>query len=256
MDRNDIRHIADLLLEARSDGRRAQLPEREVIKDEEGAYAVQDAVVRSLGTIGGWKVGAASPEATPLCAPLPRSSIRQGRTRMAAGQSRDVAVEAEIAFRIGRDLPPRERPYERQEVEQAIAAAMPAIEIVDSRWQGWPDIPPLLHLADHQANVALICGRETRNWQQLALTRQPVTLTIDGNVVVEQEGGNKAGDLIRLVTWLANHAAARCGGLRQGDVVTTGSCTGVEFASSGSTVMAEFRDLGFADVSLAQTDRI
>lgn len=251
MDRNDTTRIADLLLEARSSHRRAPLPERELIGDEESAYTVQDMVVRALGPIGGWKVGAASPEATPLCAPLPRSYIRQGRARTSATGPHDVAVEAEIAFRIGRDLPPRERPYERQEVEQAIAAAMPAIEIVDSRWEGWPDIPPLLHLADHQANAALVCGRETRNWQQLALMRQPVVLTIDGSVIVEQEGGNKAGDLIRLVAWLANHAAARCGGLRQGDVVTTGSCTGVEFANSGSTIMAEFRDLGFADVSLS-----
>jgi hypothetical protein len=36
---------------------------------------MQDATVAALGPIGGWKVGAKSPEAEPVCAPLPASGM-------------------------------------------------------------------------------------------------------------------------------------------------------------------------------------
>ena len=40
-------------------------------------------------------------------------------------------VEAEVAFRLGHDLPPRGTPYTREEIVAALATAHPAIEILD-----------------------------------------------------------------------------------------------------------------------------
>ena len=37
------------------------------------AYAIQDRMIAALGDIGGWKIGAPSPEATPMFAPMPRA---------------------------------------------------------------------------------------------------------------------------------------------------------------------------------------
>ena len=43
--------------------------------DRHGAYAIQDATVAQLGTVGGWKVGAKSVEAKPGSAPLPAAGF-------------------------------------------------------------------------------------------------------------------------------------------------------------------------------------
>ena len=40
-------------------------------------------------------------------------------------------IEAEVAFRLGRDLPPRAAPYTRAEVMAALATAHPAIEVLE-----------------------------------------------------------------------------------------------------------------------------
>ena len=43
---------------------------------------------------------------------------------------------------------------------------------------------------------------------------------------------------------MANHAAARTGGLKAGDVVTTGSCCGAIPVPPGTAVEAEFPGIG------------
>jgi 2-keto-4-pentenoate hydratase len=46
-----------------------------------------------------------------------------------------------------------------------------------------------------------------------------------------------------LLVWLANRCRGRGAGLQAGQVVTTGSCTGMLFASPGTAVHAEVAGL-------------
>ena len=69
-------------------------------------------------------------------------------------------------------------------------------------------------------------------------------IAVDGAVRVERTGSNTSGDLMRLLPWLANEGAARTGGLKAGQWVTTGSWTGVTLAMAGSTVDARFSTAG------------
>jgi 2-keto-4-pentenoate hydratase len=71
---------------------------------------------------------------------------------------------------------------------------------------------------------------------------------IDGKEAARVGVGNNGGDPIRLLVAAANHAAAR-GGLGPGDLVTTGSCTGLVFATPGAEVVAEFA--GWGEVRVA-----
>ena len=247
---DSLRAVADQLLRARRDGRPIPVPADATPADMAEAYAIQDAVVAESGTIGGWKVGAAGPRAEPRCAPIPSSLILQGPAHLPASRFHHLGVEAEIAFRIGADLPAKGSPYTKKELNAAIAAVMPAIELVESRWTGWPRTAKLWQLADSQSNGALIVGPSRTDWHDIDLAIQPVALTANDRVLAEAIGGNIAGDLIRLVTWLANHAARRCGGLKAGDIVTTGSCTGMSFVTAGSTVRATFPGLGEAELTL------
>ena len=68
---------------------------------------------------------------------------------------------------------------------------------------------------------------------------------------VERTGSNTAGDLLRLIPWLANEGAVRSGGLRAGQWITTGSWTGNTPADSTSSVIAEFTKAGRVDLRFA-----
>ncbi len=213
----------------------------------EQAYAVQDQIALAFGDIGGWKVGAPSPEANPVFAPMPLMGITQSGARMKGGRMR--GIEAEIAFRIGSDLPPRKEPYSREEIVSAIASCHPAIEILESAFRDSDLVDRFTLLADLQIHGGFAYGAPVPNWQAIDFSRETAKVTVDGAIRVEATGSNTAGtDLLRLVIWLANEGAWRTGGLRAGDWVTTGSWTGKTLAEAGSTVLAQFGTAG--DVSL------
>src|SRR6266446_101837 len=78
------------------------------------------------------KTGKPGPEAEPAYAPIFTVSASPGR--FPAKTQRLFGIEAEIAFRLARDLPKRDKPYTRDEIVAAIASMHPAIELVDTRF--------------------------------------------------------------------------------------------------------------------------
>jgi 2-keto-4-pentenoate hydratase len=212
-------------------------------KTLEEAYYVQDLILRDLGEVGGWKVGAPSPEATPLYAPMPVEGFAAGGD-VIAGPRRLRGVEAEIAFLLGKDLPPRPSPYSREEVVDVIASCHTAVELLESALLDPDSADRLAAIADLQSNGGFVHGEELKNWQNVNFANVTAEMNIDGFVRVAA-GKNSAGsDLLRLVHWLANEAQHRTGGLRAGQWITTGSWTGKSFAASGSSVIARFSQLG------------
>jgi 2-keto-4-pentenoate hydratase len=247
-----VRRAADLLLRAREEV--TTLPTDAVgfpLAGAADAYAVQALVAAEVGTVGAWKVGASSPEAAPIFAPIFADLVHESPARLEGAAFHRRGIEAEIAYRLGRDLPARSEPYTRAEVVEAIAAVLPAIEIVDSRLAGFEQQDPWWKLADNQVNGALVVGPALADWERIDPMTQPVRLMVDGEVVAAGEGGNTAGDPLRLLVWMANHVGAHCGGLRAGQIVTTGSLTGVRFVAPGAHVVAELAGLGIAEVIFA-----
>jgi 2-keto-4-pentenoate hydratase len=245
-----VSDAAQFLLAVRQGGRRpAALPESMRPRTVGDAYAIQDAVATTLGAVGGWKVGAKGPAAEPTCAPLPASLILRSPQRFARGRFADNGVEAELAFTLARDLPPRPQPYAAADLEAAVATVHAAIEIVESRFADLNAVDALSLLADFQSNGALVIGDGIALPEAFESSTQQVTLDIDGKRVAESRGCNPAGDVLRLLAWMANHASARSGGLRRGDVVTTGSWTGMRFVAPGARVEAAFEGIGGVDVA-------
>jgi len=103
-------------------------------------------------------------------------------------------------------------------------------------------------LADFQSNGALVVDDGVALPQAFESSTQQVALRIDGVDVLDSRGSNPAGDVLSLLAWLANHAGARSGGLRRGDVVTTGSWTGMRFVAARTRVKATFVGIGGVDV--------
>jgi 2-keto-4-pentenoate hydratase len=245
MNPTDIDTAARHLLQARASNRQLSgLPPECILQDAAEAYAIQDAVSAALGPVGGWKVGAKGPDAQPSCAPLPFSLIYPAPCSLPPSASGQLGIEAEIAVRLKQDLPPRGTPYIRDEVIAAIGSIHPAIEIVAYRFADHGQQSPLTLLADALGNSTLLYGTGRNERFDIDQTSQPVQLYFGTSQVADAVGGNPAGDIFRLLVWLANHAARRCGGLRAGQIVTTGSCTGLLYAKAGVEVNAAFPGLG------------
>jgi len=237
---------ARLLLSARRDltQRLHSLPEAIRPKTEAQAYLIQRAIMDDLGGIGGWKVGSPNPDGPVTCAPLPAAAIQDSPATITGS---DRLVEAEIALRLAHDLPPRDQPYARAEVLAAIASAHPAIEVLQSRYLDVAAVDPLSALADSLSHFGLVVGPAIPNWQSLDLETETVRLSANG-ADVKTGNGNPAGDMIRMLLWLANEGAHWAGGLHAGQVVTTGSWTGKDPVPPGGEARIRFDHAGEAAV--------
>lgn len=213
------------------------------------ALAIQEATLRALGEpIGGWKV-AAPIDGVLMRGALLRSRIFDSPARVPAGMLSMIGVEAEIAFRFDKGLAPRERAYSDDEVAAA-CIALPAIEIVDTRFRSYQDTPLLDRSADCISNGGFVRGTPRPGWRGTDLKTIEVTLLVDDEIVVQRKGGHAAGDPLLPAVALANDLR-RSGGLPSGIVVTTGTYTGLRFVKPGQSVTARFA--GFAPVELRFT---
>ncbi len=251
---------ADTLLAARRNNTPlADLPPDLLPLDIPEVSFVQDAVAAAFGPIGGYKVGAPTPEATPLFAPMPAAWIAPSGTTLSGPRFRYRGLEAEIAFLVGKDLParsPGEQPYTREEALAAMASCHPAIEVLESAFIDPMQATKLAYLADLQMHGGFIYGAAfaggppVDNWQSIDFNTEHVTLSVDGVLRIERTGSNTSGDLLKLIPWLANQGA-RTGGLRAGQWITTGSWTGNTPATAASVVNVHFSTAGSVNLRYA-----
>ncbi len=242
----ELLQAADLLLDARRTGKRlSDLPEALRPADLDEVYFVHDRLAFSYGAIGGWKIGAPDPEATPMYAPMPADWIAPSGSTLSGPRWSFRGLEAEIAFLVGQDLPPRPgQPYTREEVLAAMASCHPAIEVLETAFIDPAAATRNASLADLQTHGGFVYGPAFPNWRAVDFSTEHVSLAVDGIVRVERTGSNTSGDLLRLLPFLANEGAARTGGLRAGQWITTGSWTGNTLADKTSVVDVTFSTVG------------
>jgi 2-keto-4-pentenoate hydratase len=244
MSDENVHAAARLLLHARHDPahRLAALPDHLAPEDMEASLAIQAAAAEHV-SIGGWKVGKLS-KTEFFCAPMPAHGIHASGANLGHGVYR--GIEAEVAFRIGHSLPPRDHDYTREEVIAAMATAHPAIELLESAFVDPDVVPRLSNIADSMLHGGFIHGPGLAAWHLLDFPNTTVTQSISG-LPDMQRTGNPAGDMVTLVEWLANVGSIWAGGLRHGQWVTCGSWTGKTPAPAGARVVVSFPGLGFAE---------
>lgn len=249
MDREAIQQAAALLIGARRTGALLDgLPVACRPQTLDQAHAIQDATVAALGdAVAGWKVGA------PLDGMTVRGVILRSRVipsggSIAASRVPLAGVEAEIAFRFDRAVEPRERAYDYAEVAAAVTA-FPAIEIVDSRFRDYRGAPLLERIADCVSNGAFVEGAPQARWREFDLSALDARLEIAGQIIVRRTGGHPAGDPLLPAIALVNDLR-RSSGVCAGQVMTTGTYTGLNFAGPGQRVKVVFEGFGSADVHL------
>ena len=246
MNQNQIAEAAALLVRARRDG--ARLPALPVAPaDIADAHAIQDATAALLGEpVGAFKAAAIGEDA-PTRGLIYARTIHPSPARIPAAEVPLCGVEGEVAFRFTADLPPRAAAYTREEVARVVEPCA-AVEVIDSRYQDQASRGMLEKLADCVSNGGFVRGETKSAWAGMDLEHIHVTLLVNGETVLDQNGGNPSGDPLKVAVALAN--MLRDGrGVRAGQFVTCGTFTGLRFLKPGDTCTARFAGLGEATVT-------
>ena len=193
----------------------------------------------------------ADPVSVPIVAPIFSNLLYKSGTQVPASDLFVIGIEGEIAFQIGRDLALRGTDYSREDLVEAIDSLLPAIEIVDTRMQDGFSQHKNLMLADNQSNGGLVVGERVSHWENLDFSNLQACVSVNGSTEYSGVEGNRAGDPFRLMAWAANHCANHGRSFQAGDIVTTGTYTGILFVKPGVKVVVDFAGIGSVEVSFS-----
>lgn len=244
--------LANALLATRHGGQ--QMPAERVMSGLtiERAYAIQAAYVTSSSSAPvGWKLGATAESAqqtlgldAPFFGPVLEGSVFQTGAHVSIPRVETMFAEAEICLRLNDDYnlagasePPR------------LSAAL-AIELVTPRFDGELTGKGLAAIADGGICHAVVVGPFIPHAH--ALPGENIALSVDGSVVADGYFSNLVWDsLPGCLEWLVAHQNFAGNRLRKGDILMTGSCTGMIRVAPGNHLRASAAAFGAVDCTLA-----
>jgi 2-keto-4-pentenoate hydratase len=244
----DHRELRDLVPFARDFG----------ANDLDAAYAIQDALVQRLipihGPRVGWKIGLTSQRMQTMCsidhpvagAVLASRRQHSGIVRPLSGLVH-LGLEFEICVRVGRDLPPRDRPWSMEDVASAVNAVAPAFEVIDDRNSPYP-LDMLSLVADNAWNEGIVLGAFRETWPDLAAVKGVVE--VNGEVVDSGHGRDVLGHPFEPLRWVANWLRERGETLRAGEIVSTGSLVTTRFPKAGEHYRFTVEGIGTTELTL------
>ena len=220
--------------------------------DPEDALAIQRRVQELLGVAtGGWKCSLPTPERPISFAAIFAPTIARVSPCRAIARAGMVRIEPEVAFVLGRDLPPRPKDYSEAEVRAAIAETRLVLEILDSRYADYTAVSFPELLADQVSNQGLFVGPVLADGLKRSL--EGFAIAVDGprGRLHSRDGRHPDGHPLRPLVWLANFLArTKIGGLKAGEIVTTGSYAGALEVPVATPLNVRYGDLGEIAVEL------
>ena len=248
MDNQTIQRAAGLLVQARRGMQPlAELPGACKPTTIDDAHAIQDAVSKSLGKLIAAFKCMAPPNGDATRGVIYAGTVFPTPCKLPATVVPQCGVEAEVAFIFREAFPARDTPYTREEVSAGVDACA-AIEVVHSRFPVTAPVTNLEKLADSISNGGFVYAEPIANWRGLDLGNLPVTLTVNGETVLQKTGGHPTGDPLGIAVVLVNLWREK-GGVRAGQFVTCGSFTGLKYLKPGDVCGASFDGLGAAEVT-------
>ncbi len=231
----------------------AALPPELRPASREDGYLVQAQIEATSGLpLYGWKIAATSAAGQrhigidgPIAGRLLAETVHQDGDAIPFGANRMRVVEAEFAFRMGRDLPPRATPYQQADVLAAVAALHLALEIPDSRYADFVTAGGPQLIADNACAHRFVIGPQApASWRQVDLAAHRVVGRVGDSFECAGTGANVLGDPRLALTWLANELSSLGVTLAAGQIVTTGTCVTPMAIAPGDVVAADFGALG------------
>ena len=235
---------------SRGGARLDHLPEGCDPRSPAEALAVQERVVAlSRQAVAGWKV--ARMGETVVWGVIYAEDVHETPTHVPASRYPLRGVEAEIAFRFKTDFRRGSEPASPKQVA-GLLEPVPVLEIVDSRFADYRATPPVHRLCDRMSNGGLITG----SWNPTPprdFVSMVVRVCCDGSVIFEGAGGHPQRDpLLPALEFIAVEHPHR--DFRAGQIITTGTLSGLIFGSTGESYCADFGGRGQAEVTFTQLD--
>jgi 2-keto-4-pentenoate hydratase len=281
----EARSASDLLWKCWEEGLRlTALPKDIRPKTRQDGYAIQAWLeARSAAPLFGWKIAATSVAGQahinvdgPLAGRLLREKAFDTGATVLFGANHMRVGEAEFAFRMASDMPPRDAPYPTSDVLDAVRSLHPAIEIPDSRFDDFTIVGAPQLIADNACAHLFVLGPEAPAvWRDIDLVAHAVTGSVGGRLIAgrdagpiagrpftgrrgseltrEGRGGNVLGDPRVALTWLVNELSGLGITLKAGEVVTTGTCLTPLPIAPGDEMTADFGMLGRVSVFIGDT---
>jgi 2-keto-4-pentenoate hydratase len=193
------------------------------------AYAAQEVYYRlaesTYGTVAGAKIATTTKVMQqlmgidhPCGGAIFSRTIHRSPATLRAADFVNLRIESEIALELGADLPASGAPWTRAAVAPAVAAALPAFELIEDRSADYAKTEATSLIVENCWNGGIVTGARQRVPLD-DLVGIKGRLTLDG----KRAGDGAAEDPCSTLAWLANHVAERGRGLKAGMIVITGS---------------------------------
>lgn len=253
--------FAPILAKGFEAGRRVTPQAADIPSDMDAAERVQDEMIAALGPVAAWKVGAAARAgreqmglprmfvgALPAYRVFPSGAVVRGPWESTIG------VESEYAYKFVRDLAAGGQPCDLQALTQAIGSVHAAFEIPASRFSSIGAHGSLALVADNGSAGWLVVGEGNPIQDWTSLVDAPVELSVDGKRRASGSAAGIDGMPLDVVLNFVHILHRRGHGIRAGQYVVTGSCTGYEQVPLGVPVRARFSALGQVEATFAAND--
>ncbi|MCB9946202.1 MAG: fumarylacetoacetate hydrolase family protein [Rhodospirillaceae bacterium] len=254
MDPNKQRELARLLADLRRDSRQQSgLDPALTPPDPATAYRIAGMVERELGwEVVGWKIAAAKPEMqrqlrtdAPIYGRVYAPGLWPSPAEFVHARQCSPIPEVEYEARLGADLPPRDAPYTIEEVTDAVASLHPGIEFAECRFIHDDRFPPLpAILADGAGGGSIVYGPAIDDWRNRDIAGQEVVLYRNGEPVRKGSAAEALDHPMVPLTWLANELSRTGVGMKAGQMVSTGTLTGMLRPKAGDVFVADFGPFG------------
>ena len=214
------------------------------------AYLAQDALrdiwTPTRGAIAGYKIATTTKVMQalmgidhPCQGNIFAKSVLTSPARLPLRDHINVVLECELCVRLGQTLS-APTPYTAATVASAIAAIVPAFELLEDRRANYKETKVHTLIADNAWNAGVVLGAEIAMTPGRDLDGIAGRTTIDG---VEVGQGKTDGPLGALA-WVANLAVSRGRPLEAGQIVMTGSVMPTFPAKAGQTVVFALDGVG------------
>jgi len=253
----DLQALAQQLWQAKINGHYCDELANEL--SLESAYELQLACIESApsGTsLSGYKIGATSDVTLamlgldePFHGPVFNTDIHwqlsDESLTLPMHTQHGSRIEGELVVCMKSDLKRNQSDITLEEVTNNIDWIAPGFEIVASRFKPTETMRGLLAIADFGANQSMVIGKPYKDWQSLNIEKHNITVQINNDEpIIGHSGMSIHGNPLHFIVWLVNHPLMQNTGLKAGQFVSCGTCTGAPFIKANDSITGDFGALG------------
>ena len=254
LDNASQQELARLLATLRREGRQQSGLDPVLVPPNKAvAYDVARMVAEELRwKVAGWKIAAIKAEMqqalrteSPIYGRVFAGQVKASPQHVVYADLCSPIPEAEYMARLGDDLPPRAVPYSVEEVTEAVASLHPGLELAECRFVHDEHFPPLeAILADGAGGSMIVHGPAIENWRERDIAFQQVELRCNGKPRRQGTAADALDHPMVPLTWLANELSRTGIGMKAGQMISTGTLTGMLAPKPGQTFVGDFGQFG------------